>query len=183
VPEGGGVTGLFADDNGIYVERDHEAVVRIADANGVADPNRPELVGRPSRDGRLLLSAAIGDPMTGEIQVSAVDRSSGQPAWQQTLHLAVPVIHIVTLDSDRQGMVYVAVDVGREAPTPPYPILDERIVIARLGSGGAPRGLLEVPPLPTADESFRPITVDDDGTIYVMAAGDGSLAVTRYVFP
>jgi hypothetical protein len=43
--------------------------------------------------------------------------------------------------------------------------------------------MLEIPPLPTADESFRPITVDDDGAVYVMAAGDDGLAVTRYVFP
>ncbi len=180
VTEGGGVTGVFADDDGIYVERDHEAVVRIADANGQADPNRPELVGRPSRDGRLLLAAEIAD---GDVLVGAVDRASGQPLWKQPLHLGIPILHIITLDSDRNGMVYLAVDVGHEAPAPPYQIVDEHILLVRLGSGGAARGLLEIPPLPTADESFRPITVDDDGTVYVMAAGDDGLAVTRYVFP
>src|SRR5262249_3743257 len=78
VPEGGRVTGLFSDDDGIYVERDHEAVVRIADKSGRADPNRPELVGRPSRDGRLLLAAEIADGGNGDVAVSAVDRASGQ---------------------------------------------------------------------------------------------------------
>jgi hypothetical protein len=183
VPEGGSVTGLFADDDGVYVERDHEAVVRIADRSGRADPNRTELVGRPSRDGRLLLAAEISDGSAGDVAVSAVDRASGQPAWKQVVHLGVSIVHVITLDSDRQGMVYLAVDVGREAPAPPFPILDEHIVLARLGSGGAPRGTLEIPPLPTADESFRPITVDDDGTVYVMASGDDGLVVTRYVFP
>jgi outer membrane protein assembly factor BamB len=183
VPEGGSITGLFSDDDGVYVERDHQAVVRIADGSGRADPSRPELVGRPSRDGRLLLAAELAGDGSGDVAVSAVDRASGQPAWKQVLHLGIPVIHIITLDSDRTGMVYVAVDVGRESPTPPYVIGDERILLARLGGGGAPRGMLEIPPLPTADESFRPITVDDDGSVYVMAAGDDGLTVTRYVFP
>jgi hypothetical protein len=80
-------------------------------------------------------------------------------------------------------MAYLAVDVGHETGSPPFVLTDERILVARLGAGGAPRGMLEIPPLPTADESFRPITVDDDGAVYVMAAGDDGLAVTRYVFP
>ena len=183
VTEGGGVTGVFSDDDGIYVERDHEAVVRIADASGKSDPNRPELVGRPSRDGRLLLAAAIADAANGDVLVSATDRSSGQPAWQQPIHLGIPIVHIITLDSDAAGLVYLAVDVGHETTSAPFQIYDERILVARLGSGGAPRGMLSIPPLPTADESFRPITVDDDGSVYVMAAGDNGLAVTRYVFP
>ncbi|MGZ3426040.1 MAG: hypothetical protein ACXVCV_05285 [Polyangia bacterium] len=183
VPEGGGVTGLFADDDGIYVERDHESVVRIADASGRVDPNRRELVGRPSRDGRLLLAAEIADAAAGDVLVTAVDRASGQPAWKQPLHLGIPIVHIITLDSDRAGLVYLAVDVGHETASPPFVLTDERILVSRLGGGGAPRGMLEIPPLPTADESFRPITVDDDGAVYVMAAGDAGLAVTRYVFP
>lgn len=145
VPEGGSVTGLFADDDGVYVERDHEAVVRIADASGRADANRPELVGRPSRDGSLLLAAEISDAAAGDVTVSAVDRASGQPAWKQLVHLGIPIVHVITLDSDKAGLVYLAVDVGREAREPPYPIVDERILVARLGGGGALRGLLEIP--------------------------------------
>jgi hypothetical protein len=181
VSEGGSVTGVFSDDDGIYVENDHDSVVRIADGSGQSDPNRPALVGRPSRDGRSVLTAAIADAAGGVVTVSAVDRASGQPSWTQQLALGASIVHIITLDSDPSGFVYLAVDVGNEAPG--AGITDEKILVARLGSGGAPRGLLAVPPLPTADESFRPITVGDDGSIYVMAAGDGSLAVTRYVFP
>jgi hypothetical protein len=117
------------------------------------------------------------------VLVSAIDRSSGQPAWKQPIHLGIPIVHIITLDSDAAGLVYLAVDVGHETASAPFQIYDEHILVARLGSGGAPRGMLSIPPLPTADESFRPITVDDDGSLYVMVAGDNGLAVTRYVFP
>jgi hypothetical protein len=183
VTDNGGVTGLFADDDGIYVERDHDTVVRIADASGRADPARPEMLGRPSRDGRLLLAASIADGALGEILVRAVDRQSGMPAWEQPVRLGAPIVHILALDSDRRGMIYLAVDVGHESPTPPYQLVDERLVLVRLGGGGAPRGILEVPPLPAADETFRPVTVDDDGTVFVMYGGDKGLSVTRYVFP
>ncbi|HXU72357.1 MAG TPA: hypothetical protein VN947_23705 [Polyangia bacterium] len=181
VTEGGSITGVFADDDGIYVENDHDSVVRIADASGQSDPNRPTLVGRPSRDGRSLLAAEIADAGNGLVNVTSIDRSSGQPAWKQQLALGSAILHIITLDSDANGMVYLAVDVGREVPG--AGVTDEKILISRLGSGGAPRGVLAIPPLPTADEQFRPITVADDGTVYVMSAGDDSLAVTRYVFP
>lgn len=183
VPEGGGVTGLFADDDGIYVEREHAQLVRIADASGNADPNRPELIGRPSRDGRMLLKAAIADRANGEIAVSAFDRQSGAARWSQTIRVDEPILHIFTLDSDRHGRTYVAVDVGREAPAPPYQIVDEKIVIARLDQNGSPAGAIEAPPLGTADETFRPITVDDDGAVLIEYPRDSGLDVVRFVFP
>lgn len=54
--------------------------------------------------------------------VGAIDRSSGQPAWKQPLHLGIPIVHIITLDSDAAGLVYLAVDVGHETATAPFQI-------------------------------------------------------------
>ncbi len=182
VPEGGVVTGVFADDQGIYVEREHGAVVRIADARGNADPDRPELPGRPTRDGRLYIAAQLLNRDAGTVMVRADDRASGQPAWQQEVAFGSPLQHLLMLDSDRNGMVYVAAATGRESPEPPYTIVDEAVVVARLGAGGAPRGTLTLPPLATADETFRPLSVDDDGSIYEMVFGPNGLQVVRYSF-
>ncbi|MFI5290879.1 MAG: hypothetical protein ACHQ17_14565, partial [Polyangia bacterium] len=183
IKEGGEVTGVFSDDDGTYVEREHGALVRVAGPDGQADPLRPQLVGRPTRDGRLLVSAAISERGAGEVTVSAFDRETGQPRWSQPVGLGAPILHIVMLDSDRQGMIYLAGDVGEEGSQPPYPILDERIVIVRLGEGGDLRGVLQIPPFPTADENFRPMSVGDDGSVYVMMETDGGLDVMRYSFP
>src|SRR5262249_9712385 len=87
VTENGTITGVFSDDDGIYVESDHDSVVRIADAAGQSDQNRPPLAGRPSRDGRSLLAAEITDAAAGIVSVSAADRSSGQTTWKQSLEL------------------------------------------------------------------------------------------------
>src|SRR5262249_6518158 len=147
------------------------------------DPNRPEMVGRPSRDGRLLLQAQLGDRASGEVIVKAFDRASGQPVWTTPIALGAMVLHIITLDSDRQGSA--RPDGGAVAghPRAPYQILDERMVIVRLGAGGVPRGSITIPPLGSADETFRPITIDDDGTVLVMSSGPQGLVVTRYSFP
>jgi hypothetical protein len=86
------------------------------------------------------------------------------------------------LDSDAHGMIYLAVDVGVESPSPPYAIADERIEIVRLGGGGAPRGVLEIPALATGDESFRPLSVDADGVLYAMLPSESGLDVVTYRF-
>jgi len=181
VPEGGGVTAVFADDNGVYVEREHGAVVRIADVNGHPDPARPELIGRPSRDGKLLLSAALADRGAGTVSLRAFDRKTSQPVWSTVVSLGAPILHVITLDSDTQGAVYLAASTGAETTTAPFHIVDEAIVVTRL-TGGQQRGLLTLPPFATADETFRPITVADDGTLYVEYVGENGVEVRRYRF-
>jgi hypothetical protein len=89
---------------------------------------------------------------------------------------------ILLLDSDKSGMVYVAADTGHESTVPPYRIVDEGITVARLGAGGAPRGTLDLPPFPTPDETFQPISVDDNGAIYEELAGPDGLEVVRFTF-
>ncbi len=181
--KGGAVTGLFADDDGLYVERAHNQLFRIADANGDADPERPPLLGRPSRDGKLLLAAGIAARGSTVATVRAFDRASGRPAWTQAVAFGAPILQLVMLDSDAHGRVYLAADTGAEAAAAPFAIAGEALEVARLGAGGAPSGMLALPPFPTADETFRPLTVDDDGTLYVMVAGDSGLDVVRYEFP
>lgn len=183
VREGGGVTGVFADDKGIYVEREHGALVRVADARGAADGAREELPGRPTRDGRLLVTAAIRDRGAGEIVVRAFDRGTLKLAFEQRVLVGGPVLALVMLDSDRRGAIYVAADTGHEASEPPFGILDEAIVVARLAPGGAPRGSISLPAPDTADETFRRMSVDDDGNIYLMTPGSEGFAVQRFSFP
>lgn len=183
VGEAGSVTGVFADRDGIYVEREHGKVLRIADASGLRDRPPEELAGRPSRDGQLLISAAMTDRATGQLVVTAVRRQDGQTAFAQSITLGAPILHILMLDSDRQGRVYIAAATGREGSEPPYPILDEAIEAVQLGSGGAVRGRLVVPPLFGAEESLRPLSVDDNGALLVMRTLAEGVVVTRYVFP
>jgi hypothetical protein len=181
IDEGGDVTGVFADDGGIYVERQHGSVIQLADARGATNGDRPELLGRPSRDGRFVLQVEIADP-TGAMLVRATTRSTGELAWVQTVKTDAPILHVVMLDSDRAGNVYVAAEVGRESAEPPYELADVHLVALRLGNGGALTGQLRLPALGAADETFRPLTVDDDGVLYLMLAQENGLQVLRFTF-
>jgi hypothetical protein len=182
ISKGGGVTGVFADAGGIYVESDHDKLTRISNADGSSDPDHGQLAGRPTRDGRLLISASLISKSLGQAQVEAFDRKTGQRRWGTPVSFGSPLWHLLLLDSDAVGNIYLGADIGDEDPNPPYPITNERVVIQRLSATGELTGSITVPPLSQPDESFRPITVGDDGSIYVMAGGDDGLEVTRYTF-
>ncbi|WP_224372751.1 PQQ-binding-like beta-propeller repeat protein [Hyalangium versicolor] len=109
IPEGGLVTGTFVDGDSVYVEREHGALVRIGDTSGTADPERPEIPGRPTRDGRSYVLASITDRKSGRVLVNAVDRSTGQHRYTREYRLEFPVMSITLLDSDLSGTLYLGV--------------------------------------------------------------------------
>lgn len=179
----GSLTGVFADDQGVYVEREHGQVVRIADANGNRIEGERELSGRPSRDGQLVLSAALLERHSGQLLVRAHDRAKGTQVWERVVQLPTPILHMVMLDSDRLGRIYVAAVTAIEEQTPPYQLSDESLFAVQLGRDGQERGRLKLPPLHGSDESFRPVTIDDAGNLYVMQSSESGLTVVRYAFP
>ncbi len=177
ITEGGAVTGVFADAQGIYVEREHREVVRVADANGREDPDRPTLWGRPSRDGAQLLRASIEDPARGVLRVSVAARANGAMDWSSTVSTDAPVLYLAMLDSDARGRVYVAAATGRASPDGAR---DVATFVARLDGAGAVEATMTLPALAGGDEVFRPMRVDDEGAVYVMAPSREGVEITRY---
>src|SRR6185436_18262298 len=157
----------------------HSQLVRIAFAAAHSDAERPTAPGRPSRDGRQYLSAAIADRAAGTALVRGL-LENGDPRWQELVSLGAPLLYLSLLDSDGAGNVYLAGHTGRESPQPPYPIVDEKLIIIGLGPEGAPRGLIELPAAPPAAESFRELAIGDDGTIYRMMLGEGGVVIETY---
>jgi hypothetical protein len=182
VSEGGGITGLFSDDNGTYVEVGHDDLVRVADSGGKPTSLNETIPGRPSRDGKLYLKAGIISKAEGRVYVQA-HHQDGQLAWETPLNLGRPVLHLLLLDSDTQGRVYLGAEVGVEDPVT-HGFQDLATVVARLSSDGHLTGALNLPPTTTDPaETFQPLVVSDDGTIYHMVATAGGLKVTAYTFP
>jgi hypothetical protein len=174
IPEPGGVTGLYLDDDGnAYAEREHGELVRVADADGHASRDRPTLPGRPRRGVGGFVRGAIADRATGTFTVRAYDASSA-PAWETTLSFGGTILYIVLLDSDASGAVYAGARVGSESPAPPYAITGERVELRSLDASGQPRGALTLDGAPAPEEVFREFTVADDGTVYrLRRAADG----------
>jgi hypothetical protein len=182
IDDGGRITGVFGDDKGVYVERDHTTLVRIADASGNKDDARPEIPGRPTKDGKWVVTLALTNRATGDFVLTAFDRTSFTPIWSQDSSFGAPVLHVVMVDSDRDGNLYAGADVGHESSEPPYAITDEVITVLRIKQSGAVTGRLDLPVSPTGDEMQRPMTVGDDGALYLMAPGSDGLSVIRYTF-
>ncbi|MBL8635031.1 MAG: hypothetical protein JNM40_17520 [Myxococcales bacterium] len=178
----GSLTGVFADARGVYVEREHGLLLRITDASGNRVTGERELPGRPSRDGQLVIAAALLERQSGQFLVRAIDRVKGSSVWERVIQLPTPILHMVMLDSDRQGRIYAAAVTALEEQVPPYRLTDEALIAVQLGRDGTERGRLKLPPLHGSDESFRPVTVDDDGRLYVMRSSESGLTVTRYMF-
>ena len=182
VREGGAITGVFADKDGVYVENEHDDLVRVADGAGKPTGLTESMPGRPTRDGRLYLKAGIIDKAAGRVYVQAHDAQQ-QLVWETPLNLGRPLLHVLLLDSDRQGHVYLGVEVGREDPTT-HSFSELATLVMRLGaSSGVLDGVLTLPPCSSgAVESFRPLTVGDDGTVYQMVVGPKGVTVTAYRF-
>lgn len=180
VTEGGAVTGLFADRDGVYVEREHREVVRVADADGRPVDERATLWGRPSRDGVTMLRAALVDRATGAVSVTAASRANGAMDWSRTVRLDGMVLHLVLLDGDRRGRAYL----GAAVATQRGDVLSNlHIALVRFSPTGEPDATLRLPMPPGAEEVFRQIVVDDEGRVFAMSPGPAGLEVVAYTFP
>lgn len=182
IREGGAVSAVFVDAEGVWVEREHQEVVRVA--NGAGDPSgeHTTLWGRPTRDGRHLLRAAIADRAAGVVRVSAASRDNGAMDWATPVTFGASVLQVLLLDADLAGRVYIGAEVARviDGPTP---IFEEvRVEVVRLDDAGAVVGTIRLPPLPGAQEVFRPLAIDDAGAVYMMVSGARGLEVRRWEF-
>ena len=182
IPSPGHTTAVIAEDDGIWVENEHSTLVRVADARGDVDPERPELPGRPTRDGQRVISLAIRDAAKGEIVVTSFLRSSLEAQWSQSFTLGHQVIEVLMLDSDRRGNVYFAAATVDEGPAPSFAITNPSIALVRLDPAGALSGRLDVPGLVSGDETRRPLALDDEGNVLLLRPTEAGVEIMRYTF-
>jgi hypothetical protein len=187
VSEGGAITGLFSDRSGLYVETGNDELVRVANARGEQTKLDETIPGRPTKDGRLYVKAGIIDKAAGRAYVQAHRADGSAPpalAWERPLTFAAPLLHILLLDSDGEGRVYLGVETANEDPST-HKLSDVATVVVRLeGSAGKLTGTLSLPPT-TADptERFRPLVVGEEGTIYQLLASPSGFTITAHRFP
>lgn len=174
IPDPGEVTGLFADGADLYVERRHGKLVKIGDTRGAAAEPRTELAGRPSRDGALLLTAAIVDANAGRLEVVAVERATGVARFRRELKLWPFVRAILLLDTDAAGVVYFAAELQRGNTTP-------SVVLSCLEPAtGAVVGGAVLPANVLPEESLRDFAVLDQGGVLHALRTEQGVSYTRW---
>ena len=168
------MTGVFVDGKDVYLEREHGALVLIGDTDGQANPDRPEIPGRPSRDGKSFLTAGLIDHDSGQAFVAALDRKTAQQRFRRDLALGMPLLMIVMLDSDKRGTVYFGALLEPQGGQP-----FNRIVCLS-GTDGATTGTVDLPANTGAEETFRDFVVLDDGGVLFAQRSDQGVAYARY---
>lgn len=173
----GKVTGVFVDGQDVYVERAHGPLVLLGSTTGAPrSGDATEVPGRPSRDGKLLLSAGITERDLGRVYVSAVDRASSDLRFTREIRLGGIVQTIVGLDSDKAGVVYAAfaIEQGESTPT---------VVVCLDPVRGQTLGSIAIPTNSSPEESMRELTVLDDGQIILGHRLDEGMSFEGYRCP
>ena len=164
----GQATGIFVDGDEVYVERAHGELVKVGHTDGQIADRRDSLAGRPSRDGKSLLRAAILDKAAGRVAVTSIERATGKPRFRRDIQLW-PVIHmILLLETDQSGTIYFAAEV--QAPGG-----DPSVVMSCLHGGtGDVVGGAVLPANTMPEESFRDLVVlDQGGVVYALRTQAG----------
>lgn len=175
-------TAVFVADGGVWVEVGHGKTVEIGDSEGHAVSNRRDWPGRPGDDITTLLRAEVEDQRSGIAEVFVYRRSDNALKWSQTLTFTRAIVEISSLDSDKEGNVYLGVTTADQQPIPPYDFVMPRLVVVCLASDGTEVGRIDVEPASAADEQSRPVTVVRPRTIDVLRETDNGVAITRYDF-
>ncbi len=163
IEEGGAITGVFADGDDVYVEREHGDLVKLGDSKGKPDPERPEVPGRPTRDGQSFISASISNAAAGRVAVTSIDRATKQHRYTREVPFGAPIAMLMLLDTDRSGVIYVAAVV--EGPVQGGEPAQRVGLLCLDPLDGRPIGSAVLPANTDADETFRELTVLDEGGV------------------
>lgn len=172
VPEADLVTGLFSFEGSVYVEREHEELVRLDDPSAKADLPPRQLPGRPTADDRAFLRANILDRPNGRLQLTVIDRATNQPRYTRDYSLGFPLRTIRLLDSDRAGTLYLGV-VGMFSSQPGLRIycIDER--------EGTLLGHTELPLNTLPEETFSDFAVPGTGGVIYKHLTESGVTLLR----
>lgn len=170
VPETGGVTGVFVDDDDVYVERENGPLVRIGDVRG-EEGERTEIPGRPTRDGRSYIMAGLVEPAAGRFFVNAIARPSREHRYTRDISVPLTLRQILLLDTDLAGVIYVAV---AGTPYGASEEVEEVRLLCLAPADGTTIGFAILPPNLDPDETLREMTVlDGGGVLYAMRSAEG----------
>ena len=181
VPEGGGTTAMFLREDGVWVEVEHTRLVRVADARGRPDPDRPQVNGRFSADGARLLSAAREGRHSAVVLVRPAGSPGDLPRLLARVDFSLPVLHLLALESDTAGRVLLAAHLARFEEQAPFRVLEERVEAVLMDPDGreadrvrlaAPRGALD---------QFRTLRLSPDGILYHLYYDDSGVSLRRVV--
>jgi len=180
VGEGGAVTGLFARDDGLWVEVAHGRLVRVMDASGQADPQRPWVAGRFAAGGAKVLSAALDGRYAAEIVTRPAVTGKAPATRLARVDFDLRLAHLTALETDAAGNVYLGALTMRHQTTAPFAVLEQRSQVVVVSPTGRELRRISLPPPTTGLQFLRSIRVGPDGTVWHLALDAHGATLRRY---
>jgi hypothetical protein len=179
VSEGGAVTALYARADGIWVEVEHDKLVRLSDASGKAVDERSQVPGRFWAESESVLSAALAGPNSATVSVQSISASRVDGRVLARVMFSMPIMHLLALESDGAGRIYLAAHLVKFRQTKPYDVIEENIEVVLLSSGGDELDRIRLPASQIALEQFRSLFVGADGNMYQLAFSEEGATLRR----
>ena len=178
IPEGGGVTGVFARDDGVWLEYEHRWSVRVLDARFAPVFYRWAVPGRPAGPGELHVGAARR--ASDALDVWTIDRAAGQEVARTTLRFAEPVDRIAGLGRDAAGRLMLAAHVLVEGPAPAYEVEFSGFEVVLLGPELQERARWAAPESQGPWEQWDVFELAADGAVWQSAFTERGVEVRRW---
>jgi hypothetical protein len=171
--EPGLATGIFVDGKDVYVEKEHGPLLRIGTTDGQPAADRGEIPGRPTRDGLSFIKAGLTDAMEGRMFVVSTDRATLKHKFTREIKQGTEIRAILMLDSDKAGTIYLATQLVSNGT--------ESVNLQCLEPlKGYPVGSAQLPVNTMPEETFRDMTVLDEGGVIYAVRSESGVAYQKY---
>ena len=178
IVELGRVGEIYSREDGLWVTYG-SYMVRVCDASGEQYKDRQLVTGKFSRDGKYLIRAN----KIGEITVTIKRDILGTSGIDtHTVCFDIPVLYITLVDTDKNGNIYLGVQLLEESieEGPPYSIENSHEVVVILDNKGNEKKRIYMPVSTKAEMVNRSYRVAPDGTIYQLVIGEEGATMWRY---
>jgi hypothetical protein len=176
IVEGGAVTAMLAEPDGIWLEVGHRERVRLLDER-LAPVARTVRRGRPYADDKDLMAALDG---RGGASLWLEAQGSGQTLVRATVPTAHRIDRIVWLEADARGDVQAFFHLLDLDPAHGTGVIFEQVLAVRFDASLRPRARFQSPWVIQQLEQYREIRVQPDGTVYQMAFEPNGMRIVRW---
>jgi len=186
ITETGSVSEIYSREDGLWVACGN-SMVRLCDASGEPYKDRQIAPGKFSQDGKSLIRTRVIGEITATVARTTLTKSSidtynisGKDTY--TIYFDIPILFIRMVDTDKNGNIYLVVELLEESidEGPPYSIENSHEIVVVLDSNGNEKKRIYMPVTSEVEDVNRSHRVTPDGIIYQLVIEEEGATMWRY---
>jgi hypothetical protein len=186
ITETGRVSEIYSRGDGLWGVVGN-SMVRLCDISGELYKDRQIAPGKFSQDDKSLLGTKVIGEITATVSRTKLTKSSidtynisGKDTY--TIYFDIPILFIRMVDTDKDGNIYLGVELLEESieEGPPYSIENSHEIVVVLDSNGNEKQRIYMPVSSKAEDVTRSHRVTPDGTICQLVIKEEGATMWRY---